>query len=242
MQGPILDSKSDMANEYLYGRVGYLFALLYLNKHITPPPIDDGLIKKIINCIITCGKNEAKSGKFKFPLMYQWHDSYYLGAAHGLSGIIYLLLQAPQYLTNSELTTLIKPTIDCLTSVQYSSGNFPSSLWSETDRYVQWCHGAPGFLYMYTAAYKVFKDKKYLDLALKCGDVIWERGILKKGYSICHGVSGNAYGFLELYQTTKVSINIVSIIRKFTFLLSIQDYETKLYLFITGCKTFISGS
>lgn len=27
------------------------------------------------------------------PLMYQWHESYYLGAAHGISGILYMLLQ-----------------------------------------------------------------------------------------------------------------------------------------------------
>lgn len=206
----ILDSEADIANEYLYGRSGYLFALLYLNKHIKPPPIDRDIIVKVIGCILKCGKKEAKQGKFKFPLMYQWHDSYYLGAAHGLSGIIYLLLQAREYLTDSDLNTLIKPTIDCLKSVQYSGGNFPSSLGSETDRYVQWCHGAPGFLFMYTTAYKVFKDKQYLNLALKCGDVVWERGLLTKGYSICHGVAGNAYCFLELYQTTKASFTIVS--------------------------------
>ncbi|GJQ75453.1 hypothetical protein Trydic_g17543 [Trypoxylus dichotomus] len=205
LQGPIIDSHSDMANEYLYGRAGYLFALLFVNKHIKPPPIDQSIIVKIISTILECGKNEAKAGKSKFPLMYQWHNSYYLGAAHGLSGIIYLLLQAYEYVSESELINLIKPTIDHLTSIQYPSGNFPSSVGSESDRYVQWCHGAPGFVYMYTAAYKVFKDEKYLNLALKCGDVVWERGLLRKGYSICHGVAGNTYCFLELYQTTKDS-------------------------------------
>lgn len=56
----------------------------------------------------------AKAGRFKCPLMYQWHDSYYLGAAHGISGILYLLLQAKNYLTEDELNDLIKPTIDYL--------------------------------------------------------------------------------------------------------------------------------
>lgn len=32
----------------------------------------------------------------------------------------------------------------------------------------------------------------------------WERGLLKKGYSICHGVAGNGYTFLYLFQQTKV--------------------------------------
>lgn len=68
--------------------------------------------------ILICGKNEAKAGKFKCPLMYQWHDSYYLGAAHGLSGILYLLLQIKEYLTESELNTLIKPTIDYLSTIR----------------------------------------------------------------------------------------------------------------------------
>lgn len=50
--------------------------------------------------------------------MYEWHDSKYLGAAHGVSGIIYLLLQARQYLTEEELTTLIKPTIAFLSTLR----------------------------------------------------------------------------------------------------------------------------
>ena len=29
-----------------------------------------------------------------------------------------------------------------------------------------------------------------------------ERGLLKKGYGLCHGIAGNAYVFLELYKTT----------------------------------------
>lgn len=88
--------------------------------------------------------------------MYQWHESYYLGAAHGISGILYLLLQAREYLTESELNTIIKPTIDYLAGLRFTSGNFPSSLGRDVDKYVQWCHGAPGFLYLFTTAYKVF--------------------------------------------------------------------------------------
>nr|CAI5840624.1 unnamed protein product [Callosobruchus analis] len=94
--------------------------------------------------------------------------------------------------------------MDYLTTQRFPSGNFPSSLGRDVDKYVQWCHGAPGFVYLFCEAYKVFHDPKYLQLASECGDVVWERGLLKKGYSICHGVAGNAYCFLELYQTTKV--------------------------------------
>lgn len=27
------------------------------------------------------------------PLMYAWHGKYYVGAAHGIAGILYMLLQ-----------------------------------------------------------------------------------------------------------------------------------------------------
>ena len=47
-----------------------------------------------------------------------------------------------------------------------------------------------------------YGEDKYLDAALGCGDVIWERGLLKKGYGLCHGVAGNAYAFLALYRVT----------------------------------------
>lgn len=50
--------------------------------------------------------------------MYQWHESHYLGAAHGLSGILYMLLQAKEFITKKELLNLIKPTIDYLHSLK----------------------------------------------------------------------------------------------------------------------------
>jgi len=50
---------------------------------------------------------------------------------------------------------------------------------------------------------QTFGDNKYLEKAKQCGEVIWERGLLLKGFGICHGVSGNAYAFLKLYQLTK---------------------------------------
>ncbi|KAF5307940.1 hypothetical protein FQR65_LT06507 [Abscondita terminalis] len=203
MSDPAVNTKSDLPNEYLYGRAGYLFALLYVNKHVDPPPVPKTLIREVIDAILLCGKTESRTGKFKCPLMYQWHESYYLGAAHGVSGIMYLLLQAKEYLTETELESLIKPTINYLAKLKYPSGNYPSSLGSESDKFVQWCHGAPGFLYLFSEAYKVFQEPQYLELALGAGDVVWRRGLVRKGYSICHGVAGNAYCFLELFQTTK---------------------------------------
>lgn len=109
----------------------------------------------MIEAILTIGKSEAVRGRFKSPLMYQWHDSYYLGAAHGVAGIMYLLLHLKHLLTEQELQTLVKPTVDYLVTLKFPSGNYPSSLGSDTDGKVQWCHGAPGFVFLFSEAYKV---------------------------------------------------------------------------------------
>lgn len=58
---------------------------------------------------------------------------------------------------------------------------------------------------------QIYQDENYLQTALQCGEVIWSRGLLKKGYGICHGVAGNAYAFLSLFQQTKVVFNVIKI-------------------------------
>ena len=51
-------------------------------------------------------------------------------------------------------------------------------------------------------AYLLWKDTKYLNACIRCGELIWLRGILKKGPGICHGVAGSAYAHLLLYRLT----------------------------------------
>jgi len=52
---------------------------------------------------------------------------------------------------------------------------------------------------------KVFLDEKYLNAAVRFAEVVWRRGLLTKGYGLCHGVSGNSYTFMTLFQLTGVS-------------------------------------
>lgn len=61
------------------------------------------------------------------------------------------------------------------------------------DRLVQWCHGAPGPLLLFARAYEAWGDPRYLAWAEDAADVVWARGLLRKGNGLCHGVSGNAY-------------------------------------------------
>ncbi|GFU41210.1 glutathione S-transferase LANCL1 [Nephila pilipes] len=207
LERDVCAQSNDCPDELLYGRAGFLFSLLFLEKHL--PSTDDSrhnTIKEVIKAILASGQYMAK--KFKnthgIPLYYEWHEKAYIGAAHGFAGILYMLLQAKQFLTQEQLDTLIHPTIDFIVSQQYPSGNFPSSIGSPTDRLVHWCHGAPGVVHLLLLAHETFPgESKYLESARCCSDVIWQRGLLKKGYGICHGVSGNGYAQLRLFQVTR---------------------------------------
>lgn len=55
----------------------------------------------------------------------------------------------------------------------------------------------------YFVSLQVFGEQQYLNDALQCAEVIWQYGLLKKGYGLCHGTAGNAYGFLALYNLTQ---------------------------------------
>lgn len=73
--------------------------------------------------MLTVGTRYAAAGKFPCPLMYEWHDSLYLGAAHGVSGIMYILLHLASYLSDSELQNLVKPTVDYLATLRQHHRN-----------------------------------------------------------------------------------------------------------------------
>lgn len=202
LNSSVLDTHGDLPDELLYGRVGYLYALLFIQKFVGEKYIDKQVIHSVVQAVVESGESLSRKERHASQLMYKWHDSYYLGAAHGVSGIMYMLLQTKDFLTQPQLNNYVRPTVDYLMGLQYPSGNYPSSLGSTTDKLVHWCHGAPGFIHMLCLSHKVFGGEKYLQAALKCGDVIWEKGLLKKGYGLCHGPAGNAYGFLVLYRIT----------------------------------------
>ena len=192
---------SGFADELLTGRVGYLYSLMFIRAHVDKSLVPESLIQLILNNVLILGK--SYSNKRDWPLMYEWHDKKYVGAAHGISGILFVLLMCKEFLTEENLSKYIRPSIDMLMEQQFPSGNFPSSLPPKDDKLIHWCHGAPGVVHLMLAAYDVFNDSKYLNAAESCGTVTWERGILHKGYGLCHGTAGNAYVFIKLYQTTK---------------------------------------
>ncbi|XP_062505179.1 uncharacterized protein LOC134181907 isoform X2 [Corticium candelabrum] len=175
-------------DEILYGRAGYLFCLLFVKKHLPAHlvPIEklESTATSVAEVVIETGVKGSRGQKH---LRYFFLGSEYLGAAHGIN-------------------LLIKESLDYLLNVQLPSGNFPAAADddpSRADCLVHWCHGAPGFVSLFTKANECYGDVKYKEAALAAARCVWHRGLLRKGIPLCHGISGNAYAFFNLYRATK---------------------------------------
>lgn len=93
------------------------------------------------------------SNKGRCPLMYEWHRKKYWGAAHGLTGIMHVLMD--MNLKSDEIED-VKGTLNYMIQNRFPGGNYPSSEGSTDDRLVHWCHGAPGVSLTMAKAYEVW--------------------------------------------------------------------------------------
>ncbi|TXG67066.1 hypothetical protein EZV62_008341 [Acer yangbiense] len=158
---------SDLPNELLYGRVGFLWACAFLNKHIGKDTISTTLmVKAVVDEIIKAGRRLANKGRC--PLMYEWHGKKYWGAAHGLAGIMHVLMDME--LKPDEVKD-VKGTLRYMIKNHFPGGNFPSSEGSESDRLVHWCHGAPRITLTLVKAAQVFSDEEFLQAAVDAGEL-----------------------------------------------------------------------
>ena len=92
---------NEQPSELLYGHVGLLYSLLLVNQTI-PGSLKDPLIVELVEAVLTSGLKGREEG-ISSPLMYTWHHRHYLGAAHGLAGILTLLLQVTYMQTHAPL-------------------------------------------------------------------------------------------------------------------------------------------
>lgn len=198
-------------DEVLFGRAGYLSGIYWLNQNLAKEQrMSSEIVSNIVDAIIQSGSEYSKASKLRIPLMWECYGSRYLGAAHGISSILHMILESglfdSQDLQNlSPKQMLVKTSIDTFLQMQSPDGNFPSNYdkaGQSEYKLVHWCHGAPGAVYLFAKAYLVFKEQKYLDACLLAGELVWSKGLLRKGPGICHGVGGNGYVFLLLYRLT----------------------------------------
>ncbi|KAE9590632.1 hypothetical protein Lal_00023319 [Lupinus albus] len=185
----------DSPYELLYGRTGYLWACSFLNKYISKDTIPSTHMRSVVEEVVAAGRKLAHKG---CPLKYEWHGKKYWGAAHGLAGIMHVLMDME--LKPDEVED-VKGTLRYMIKNRFPSGNYPSSEGNESDRLVHWCHGAPGVTLTLVKAAEVFGDKEFSQATIDAGEVVWTRGLLKR-VGMCHGISGNTYVFLSLYRLT----------------------------------------
>jgi lantibiotic modifying enzyme len=183
---------------------------LFLRQELQNNQIGRDLVVSLSSDIIRAGLACSQRARSRLPLLWEWHGKPYLGAAHGVVGILQTLLSIqPNELEsvnqnlNVSVRDLIRQTIDRLDELCFPSGNLQSSLGSPRDKLVHWCHGAPGYVMLLTKASGVFQDSAYLERAKTIGDnVLMQRGLLRKGVGLCHGISGNAYALLSIGRAT----------------------------------------
>ncbi|EEC20188.1 lanC-like protein 3 [Ixodes scapularis] len=201
-----LDCGSD---ELFVGRAGYLTGLLYLNSKLGIEVLPQEKVAVLLSSVVHSGREYARKHRSPCPLMYAYYDVEYLGAAHGLCSILLVLLQFPWFVgADPSVERDLRASVDFFLHVQTPKGNFPCDLDDVTrprrsqDELVHWCHGAPGVVYLMAKAYQVWQDPRYLESCLRSGQLVWERGLLRKGPGICHGIAGSGYVFLLLYRLT----------------------------------------
>ncbi|XP_024083742.1 lanC-like protein 3 isoform X2 [Cimex lectularius] len=195
-------------DELFVGRAGYLCGALWLNRVFGRPVISQDVLHTICEAIMASGKRYSEEHNSRTLLMYHYYNTEYLGAAHGLCSILQMLLSCDSFLEkHKQAEREIKNTVDFFLKIQEPNGNFPAATDEigqsrGSDELIHWCHGAPGVVYLLLKAYIRWHEPKYLTAAMKCGEIVWQRGLLKKGPGICHGVAGNGYVFLALYRAT----------------------------------------
>ena len=125
------------------------------------------------------------------------------GAGHGLSSILQVLLNFPEhFMDKGDVENLIRQAVDFVLSCEWPNGNYPpvpGELHDSEDELVHWCHGAPGVVYLFAKAYLIWKDDKYLHAVKRCAELTWQKGLLRKGPGICHGVAGTVLVTMAIF-------------------------------------------
>ncbi|KAL6298508.1 hypothetical protein BKA93DRAFT_63498 [Sparassis latifolia] len=241
---------NDDGCEVLYGRAGLLYALLLLRSELTGSEesstvrdivaqlTSDAHVRTLVDDIVQRGRFGAQEFQKELekderahapPLMWSWHGKRYLGGAHGVSGILQMLVSSPTVALAPHWVAVLG-TVEWLLAIQEPLGNWPSKAGRHMartaggsatsraakrvsveddacDSLVQWCHGAPGVLILLASLLRrggpvlpvSAKLREAAIAALKRGgELVYTRGLLRKGVGLCHGVAGSVYALLAV--------------------------------------------
>jgi hypothetical protein len=131
----------------------------------------------------------------------------YLGAAHGFCGNAQAVLRGAHLLddeTRAWWRDEIVATTVRTVARDGAHANWPAGLPVRHPQrwYVQWCHGAPGFV----TSLAGLDDARLDDVLAAAGALVFDAGPLTKGGGLCHGTGGNGWALLKLYGRTRESL------------------------------------
>ncbi|KAJ7148640.1 hypothetical protein C8R43DRAFT_1088311 [Mycena crocata] len=125
--------------------------------------------------------------------MWTWHWKRYLGAAHGVAGILQILLLCPANIVQPYMSSILR-TVEWLIGCQDAHGNWPTAAptgnvaETSSKEVVQWCHGASGILILLCTIASVQVG----------AELVYKHGFLSKGVGLCHGVAGSVFALLAV--------------------------------------------
>lgn len=211
------------SDELFVGRAGYICGALWMAKQ-TGRPFKADDIHDVCKVIISSGRYYSNTMQSPTPLMYAYYNVEYIGAGHGICSILQMLLSVPGYLlANPNDAKDVQVTTNYVVTLQDHDGNFPASATVgdtrvQDNELVHWCHGAGGVVYLLAKAFLLWQDDKYLIACRRVAELIWQKGLLKKGPGLCHGIAGNGYVFLLMYRLTDEELYLHRAIQFSSFL------------------------
>ena len=130
-----------------------------------------------------------------------------MSALHGLPGIVFPMLHGFELLAEERQHDLVERTEQVVRNTAIREGgmvNWPLAIGPTTipDADVlrlQHCIGAPGIVNSFATT---MAGDALEDVLVAAGELIWQAGPLTKLPSLCHGVPGNGFAFLKLFQRT----------------------------------------
>ncbi|KAH8048215.1 hypothetical protein JL722_12619 [Aureococcus anophagefferens] len=237
------------ADEWLYGKAGFLRALLGLRrlaKRRRLAALEDALAvaaTRVAAALLDDGRSELDE-----ILRYSWHGTPYVGAAHGTGGICYLLLCAAR--DDAQLAAkaypYVRATLKALAALAVD-GNWPAVAGEARAPLVHFCHGAPGMVFAFFEGAKVFKDAALKTAALDAAYTTWKYGLLFKGPGLCHGIAGNGYALLAAFRATgdvkwlhRACVFAETAVAEDTIAMShTPDHPLSLFEGLAGCACFL---
>ncbi|PFH51631.1 hypothetical protein AMATHDRAFT_142153 [Amanita thiersii Skay4041] len=149
--------------------------------------------------------------------MWSWGSKRYLGGAHGIAGILHMLLSCPEDIIAPYIKDILD-TVMWLTDLQDDMGNWPTKFQRprnhQHNELVQWCHGAPGIMMLLSRVLQIVKRQQgpsVVDEEMKtkiaralhrAAKLVYRQGLLRKGVGLCHGTAGSIYALLAAYDVT----------------------------------------